>query len=87
MSNAKNHIFVSSLSYISHLANGAVSISTCNGVIDSKVKYNPQNNFIYGHQHCGKSSNSRGIITTGHKSGRHKHLYRKIFDGLKRHIW
>ncbi|KAK7840339.1 50s ribosomal protein l2 [Quercus suber] len=52
--------------------------STCNGVVDSQVKSNPQNNLIYRQHHCSKGHNSRGIIVVGHREGGHKRLYRKI---------
>ncbi|KAL8204516.1 hypothetical protein R6Q57_010139 [Mikania cordata] len=52
--------------------------STKNGTIDSQVKSNPRNNLIYGQHHCGKGRNARGIITAGHRRGRHKRLYRNI---------
>ncbi|XP_050214907.1 50S ribosomal protein L2, chloroplastic-like [Mercurialis annua] len=58
--------------------------STCNGAVDSQVKSNTRNtrntrnNLIYGHHHCGKGRNARGIITARHRGGGHKRLYRKI---------
>ncbi|KAI5653096.1 hypothetical protein M9H77_30283 [Catharanthus roseus] len=52
--------------------------STRNGIVDSQVKSNPRNNLIYRQYHCGKGRNARGIITTGHRGGGHKRLYRKI---------
>nr|YP_009461074.1 ribosomal protein L2 [Lamium album]YP_009461098.1 ribosomal protein L2 [Lamium album]YP_010254267.1 ribosomal protein L2 [Phlomoides younghusbandii]YP_010254290.1 ribosomal protein L2 [Phlomoides younghusbandii]YP_010254367.1 ribosomal protein L2 [Phlomoides betonicoides]YP_010254391.1 ribosomal protein L2 [Phlomoides betonicoides]YP_010520162.1 ribosomal protein L2 [Phlomoides kirghisorum]YP_010520184.1 ribosomal protein L2 [Phlomoides kirghisorum]YP_011011281.1 ribosomal protein L2 [Ph len=52
--------------------------STRNGTVDSQVKSNPRNNLIYGQHHCGKGRNARGIITSRHRGGGHKRLYRKI---------
>nr|YP_009370723.1 50S ribosomal protein L2 [Tetradoxa omeiensis]API68424.1 50S ribosomal protein L2 [Tetradoxa omeiensis] len=52
--------------------------STRNGTVDSQVKSNRRNNLIYGQHHCGKGRNARGIITSGHRGGGHKRLYRKI---------
>ncbi|KAI3863244.1 hypothetical protein MKX03_011667 [Papaver bracteatum] len=40
--------------------------STRNGAIDSQVKSNSRNNLIFGHRHCGKGHNARGIITARH---------------------
>lgn len=42
------------------------------------MKSNPRNNLIYGQHRCGKGRNAGGIITTGHRGGGHKRLYRKI---------
>ncbi|KAL8456177.1 hypothetical protein ACS0TY_037072 (mitochondrion) [Phlomoides rotata] len=39
--------------------------STRNGTVDSQ-------------HHCGKGRNARGIITSRHRGGGHKRLYRKI---------
>ncbi|OIW15264.1 hypothetical protein TanjilG_16514 [Lupinus angustifolius] len=44
--------------------------STRNGVVDSQV--NPRKNLIYGHHHCGKGRNARGIINVGHRGGAQK---------------
>nr|YP_009435709.1 ribosomal protein L2 [Lobelia thermalis]YP_009435734.1 ribosomal protein L2 [Lobelia thermalis]ATG25710.1 ribosomal protein L2 [Lobelia thermalis]ATG25737.1 ribosomal protein L2 [Lobelia thermalis] len=52
--------------------------STRNGTVASQVKSNPRNNLIYGQHLCGKGRNARGIITSGHRGGGHKRLYRKI---------
>nr|YP_010474887.1 ribosomal protein L2 [Corydalis decumbens]UVH69174.1 ribosomal protein L2 [Corydalis decumbens] len=52
--------------------------STRTGAADSRVKSNPQKNLISGQRHCGKGRNARGIITSRHKGGGHKRLYRKI---------
>ncbi|KAL8249502.1 hypothetical protein R6Q59_006370 [Mikania micrantha] len=52
--------------------------STCNGTVDSQVKSNTRNNFIYGQHHCGKGHNTSGIITVGHRGGGHKRPYCKI---------
>nr|YP_009940828.1 ribosomal protein L2 [Bontia daphnoides]YP_009940852.1 ribosomal protein L2 [Bontia daphnoides]QOC69672.1 ribosomal protein L2 [Bontia daphnoides]QOC69673.1 ribosomal protein L2 [Bontia daphnoides] len=52
--------------------------STRNGTVGSQVKSNPRNNLIYGQHRCGKGRNARGIITSRHRGGGHKRLYRKI---------
>nr|YP_009450127.1 ribosomal protein L2 [Burmannia oblonga]YP_009450130.1 ribosomal protein L2 [Burmannia oblonga]ANK36324.1 ribosomal protein L2 [Burmannia oblonga]ANK36327.1 ribosomal protein L2 [Burmannia oblonga] len=52
--------------------------STHNGAVDSQLKFNPRNNLIYGWHRCCKGRNARGIITTRHRGGGHKRLYRKI---------
>ncbi|CAN6440752.1 unnamed protein product [Victoria cruziana] len=52
--------------------------STCKGAVDNQAKSNPRTNLIYGQHHCGKGHNVRGIISTRHRGGGHKHLYRKI---------
>nr|YP_001294312.1 ribosomal protein L2 [Illicium oligandrum]A6MMY6.1 RecName: Full=Large ribosomal subunit protein uL2c; AltName: Full=50S ribosomal protein L2, chloroplastic [Illicium oligandrum]ABQ52560.1 ribosomal protein L2 [Illicium oligandrum] len=54
--------------------------STRNGAVDSQAKSTPQKqkSLIYGQHHCGKGRNARGVITTGHRGGGHKRLYRKI---------
>nr|AKP49403.1 50S ribosomal protein L2 [Corsia dispar] len=48
-----------------------------NAAADSLVKFNPRNNLIH-RQHRSKGRNDRGIITSGHRGGGHKRLYRKI---------
>ncbi|KAL4363372.1 hypothetical protein GQ457_04G018310 [Hibiscus cannabinus] len=58
---------------------------TRNGAVDSQVKSNPRNNLIYGQHRCGKGRNAKGIITTRHRGGGYKRLYRKIdFDEMKK---
>ncbi|KAI5311895.1 hypothetical protein L3X38_041068 [Prunus dulcis] len=52
------------------------TLSTRNGAVDSQS--NPRNNLIYGQHRCGKGCTARGIITTGHREGGHKRLFRKI---------
>nr|YP_010712264.1 ribosomal protein L2 [Corydalis ternata]WDA92919.1 ribosomal protein L2 [Corydalis ternata] len=52
--------------------------STRNGAADSRVRSNPPKNLISGQRHCGKGRNARGIITSRHRGGGHKRLYRKI---------
>nr|QJD20939.1 ribosomal protein L2 [Trifolium alexandrinum] len=52
--------------------------STRNGTVDSQVKSNSRNRLISGQHHCGKGRNARGIITSRHRGGGHKRLYRKI---------
>nr|UDZ60832.1 ribosomal protein L2 [Limnocharis flava] len=42
------------------------------------MKSNPRNNLIYGQHHCSKGRNARGIITSRHRGGGHKRLYRQI---------
>nr|AKT73986.1 ribosomal protein L2 [Arachnitis uniflora] len=54
------------------------SSSTRSKSIDIQVKSNPRNNLIYKQHHFHKGRNFRGIITSGHRGGGHKHLYRKI---------
>ncbi|KAG4151942.1 hypothetical protein ERO13_D04G093064v2 [Gossypium hirsutum] len=51
---------------------------TRNGAVDSQVKFNPQNNLIYGQHRCVKGHNAKGIITARHRGGGHKHLYHNI---------
>ncbi|KAL1333914.1 hypothetical protein AAHE18_11G138700 [Arachis hypogaea] len=34
--------------------------------------------YVFSTHRCGKGRNARGIITTGHRGGGHKRLYRKI---------
>nr|AIJ28362.1 ribosomal protein L2 [Trifolium semipilosum] len=58
-----------------HLYKTAIP-STRNGA--SQVKSNSRNRLISGQHHCGKGRNARGIITSGHRGGGHKRLYRKI---------
>ncbi|KAK8288935.1 hypothetical protein V6Z11_D07G153700 [Gossypium hirsutum] len=54
------------------------TLGTHNGVVDSKVKSNPQNNLIYEQHRCGKGRNTRGTITARHRGGGHKRLYLTI---------
>nr|YP_009413588.1 ribosomal protein L2 [Hemitomes congestum]ASN78916.1 ribosomal protein L2 [Hemitomes congestum] len=44
----------------------------------SQAKDNPRNNLTYGQHHSNKGRNARGIITSRHRGGGHKRLYRKI---------
>nr|YP_009531721.1 ribosomal protein L2 [Leiosporoceros dussii]AXZ70926.1 ribosomal protein L2 [Leiosporoceros dussii] len=44
---------------------------------DKIVQSNPQKNLTFG-QHSNKGRNSKGIITSRHRGGGHKRLYRKI---------
>nr|YP_009413564.1 ribosomal protein L2 [Allotropa virgata]ASN78870.1 ribosomal protein L2 [Allotropa virgata]ASN78893.1 ribosomal protein L2 [Allotropa virgata] len=50
---------------------------TGNRIIKNKIKFNPRNNLTYGQRRC-KGRNVRGIITSRHRGGGHKRLYRKI---------
>ncbi|KAL2545051.1 50S ribosomal protein L2 [Forsythia ovata] len=54
------------------------TLSTRNGTVDNQIKSNSRNNLIYGHHHCGKGRNARGIITARHRGRGHKRLCRKI---------
>nr|ANP26254.1 ribosomal protein L2 [Monotropa hypopitys] len=51
---------------------------TRNEIIKSKAKSNLRNNLTYGQHRCNKGRNVRGIITSRHRGGGHKRLYRKI---------
>nr|YP_009413652.1 ribosomal protein L2 [Pityopus californicus]ASN79025.1 ribosomal protein L2 [Pityopus californicus] len=51
---------------------------THNEIIKSQAKSNPRNNLTYGQHRCNKGRNFRGIITSRHRGGGHKRLYRKI---------
>nr|AMM04622.1 ribosomal protein L2 [Monotropa hypopitys] len=51
---------------------------TRNEIIKSQAKSNPRNNLTYGQHRCNKGRNVRGIITSRHRGGGHKRLYRKI---------
>nr|YP_009294812.1 ribosomal protein L2 [Cytinus hypocistis]AMR36141.1 ribosomal protein L2 [Cytinus hypocistis] len=46
-----------------------------------KSKLNLRNNLIYGQRHRSNGRNASGIITTRHRGGGHKKLYRKIDFG------
>ncbi|RDX58421.1 50S ribosomal protein L2, chloroplastic, partial [Mucuna pruriens] len=50
--------------------------STRNGAVDSQVKYNPRNHFIYRQHHCDKGYNARRIIITsdGREDGEKKYI-------------
>nr|QYB22568.1 ribosomal protein L2 [Prumnopitys amara] len=50
------------------------SLSGFNGGAQS----HPQKKLTSGRHHCGKGRNDRGIITTRHRGGGHKRLYRQI---------
>nr|WGV42287.1 ribosomal protein L2 [Epimedium ilicifolium] len=52
--------------------------NTRNATVGIQVKSNPRNNLISGQRRCGKGRNARGIITSRHRGGGHKRLYRKI---------
>nr|YP_009994283.1 ribosomal protein L2 [Cuscuta nitida]QNP08429.1 ribosomal protein L2 [Cuscuta nitida] len=52
--------------------------STRNGTVNVKAKYAREKNLISGKHHCSNGRNARGIITTRHRGGGHKRLYRKI---------
>ncbi|PIN17029.1 hypothetical protein CDL12_10312 [Handroanthus impetiginosus] len=43
--------------------------TTCNGIVDSQVKSNPQNNLIHRQHYCGRGRKARGIITVRHRGG------------------
>nr|YP_009144074.1 ribosomal protein L2 [Wollemia nobilis]AKE36590.1 ribosomal protein L2 [Wollemia nobilis] len=45
---------------------------------NERVQSHPQKKLTSGQHHCGKGRNNRGIITTRHRGGGHKRLYRKI---------
>nr|ASN78939.1 ribosomal protein L2 [Monotropa hypopitys var. americana] len=51
---------------------------TRNEIIKSQAKFNPRNNLTYRQSRCNKGRNVRGIITSRHRGGGHKRLYRKI---------
>nr|YP_009994351.1 ribosomal protein L2 [Cuscuta africana]QNP08492.1 ribosomal protein L2 [Cuscuta africana] len=52
--------------------------STRNRTVNVKAKYARGKNLISGKHRCSKGRNARGIITTRHRGGGHKRLYRKI---------
>nr|YP_009413608.1 ribosomal protein L2 [Monotropa uniflora]ASN78962.1 ribosomal protein L2 [Monotropa uniflora] len=61
---------------------------TSNDIITIQSKCNPQKKLTHGKYHCNKGRNSRGIITTRHRGGGHKRLYRRIdFKRNKRDIY
>nr|AER45555.1 rpl2 [Agathis australis] len=45
---------------------------------NERAQSHPQKKLTSGQHHCGKGRNNRGIITTRHRGGGHKRLYRKI---------
>ncbi|GMN52947.1 hypothetical protein TIFTF001_022086 [Ficus carica] len=58
--------------------------STRKGAVDSQVKSNPRNNLIYGQHHCGKSRNTKGIITAGHSGGATRTFLRRTETSRRR---
>nr|QRW36799.1 ribosomal protein L2 [Monotropa uniflora] len=61
---------------------------TSNVTITNQLQSNPQKKLAHGKHHCDKGRNSRGIITTRHRGGGHKRLYRIIdFQRNKRYIY
>nr|AEX99399.1 ribosomal protein L2 [Taxus mairei] len=45
---------------------------------DGRVQSHPQKKLTSGKHRCGKGRNNRGIITSRHRGGGHKRLYRQI---------
>nr|YP_007890271.1 ribosomal protein L2 [Cephalotaxus oliveri]AFZ65570.1 ribosomal protein L2 [Cephalotaxus oliveri]QPO90222.1 ribosomal protein L2 [Cephalotaxus oliveri]UPV71130.1 ribosomal protein L2 [Cephalotaxus oliveri] len=46
--------------------------------LDGRVQSHPQKKLTSGQHRCGKGRNNSGIITTRHRGGGHKRLYRRI---------
>nr|UZC36996.1 ribosomal protein L2 [Pteridophyllum racemosum] len=52
--------------------------STPNRTGNSQNKSNSRTHLVSGQHHCSQGRNARGIITSKHRGGGHKRLYRKI---------